>query len=136
MIKQCLPVECEEYRPGEQLRERLLCFNEGQDAFCAFIGDVTPEQASMIEIVKTSRLLKRIGRSKKAIGKRILFLVDGMAVCLAFSTFRAKSVNLLAIIRNFSAWSLSRRIFLAIRWIPSERNSADAPSRYFDSPLQ
>ena len=76
--------------------------------------------------------LKRTGRSKKAIGKRILFLVDNMAVCLAFSRMRAKSFNLLVIVRKFAAWCLSRRIFPAIRWIPSERNSADAPSRYFD----
>ena len=76
--------------------------------------------------------LKRIGRSRLAVGKRLLFLVDNMAVCLAFSRFRAKSFGPLVIIRKFAAWCLCRRIFPSIRWIPSERNSADAPSRYLD----
>ena len=62
----------------------------------------------------------------------MLFLVDNMAVCLCFSRYRAKSFGLLAIIRKFAALSLAKHIYPAIRWIPSERNSADASSRYFD----
>lgn len=76
--------------------------------------------------------LKRVGRSRKAIGKRILLLVDNMSVCLAFARFRGHHVNMLVIIRKLAAWCLCRRICPSIRWIPSERNSADAPSRYFD----
>ena len=51
-----------------------------------------------------------------------------MGVCLSLPRFRAKSFPLLVLVRKFAAWCLSRRIFPAIRWIPSERNSADAPS--------
>ena len=72
--------------------------------------------------------LKRIGRSKKNHRRRLLFLVDNMAVCLSFARFRAKSFPLLVLVRKFAAWCLSHRIFPAIRWIPSERDSADAPS--------
>ena len=76
--------------------------------------------------------LKRICKGRRAVGKRLLFLVDNMAVCLCFSRYRAKSFGLLAIIRKFAALSLAKHIYPAIRWIPSERNTSDAPSRYSD----
>ena len=76
--------------------------------------------------------LRRVSRGKRPVGKRLIFLVDNVAVCLCFSRFRAKSFGLLAVIRNFASLSLAKHIYPAIRWIPSERNSADAPSRYFD----
>ena len=75
--------------------------------------------------------LRRICKGKRAVGKRLLFLVDNMAVCLCFSRYRAKSFGLLAIIRKFAALSLAKHIYPAIRWIPSERNTSDAPFTIF-----
>ena len=63
---------------------------------------------------------------------RQLFLVDNMGVCLCFARSRAHDFKLLVLIRRFSAYCLARGIVPAIRWIPSEFNTADVPSRTRD----
>eukprot|EP00959_Pyramimonas_sp_CCMP1952_P395681 8290912-Pyramimonas_sp.AAC.1 len=37
----------------------------------------------------------------------------------------------MAVMRRMAAWCLSRNMHLSVRWIPSERNPADAPARLF-----
>lgn len=59
---------------------------------------------------------------------RQLLLVDNMSVCLAFERSRASSHTLLLVVRKLCAWCLVRDIAPAIRWIPSEFNSADEGS--------
>ena len=62
-------------------------------------------------------------------GKRVLFLVDNMSVCLAFSRFRSSNFKLLVQIRKWAAMCLAFNIFPSVRWVPSEYNVSDAPSR-------
>ena len=73
--------------------------------------------------------LRRIALSVFGSDVRQLLLVDNMAVALAFDRFRSRSFALLKQIRKFSSYLLSRNISTTVRWIPSEFNSSDEPSR-------
>ena len=66
---------------------------------------------------------------RPGISSRILLLCDSMSATLAFARRRAKSFKLLSTIRRFSALSLVLDLYPSVRWIPSEVNAADAPSR-------
>ena len=52
-----------------------------------------------------------------------------MSVCLAFDRSRARNYAFLVQVRKFAAYLLARNISRTIRWIPSELNKADRPSR-------
>ena len=60
---------------------------------------------------------------------RQLFLVDSMSAALAFDRCRSKNFRMLRQIRKFCSFSLARNIAFSVRWLPSELNPADAPSR-------
>ena len=75
--------------------------------------------------------LRRIALSVFGSDIRQLLLVDNMSVALSFDRFRSRSFKLLKQIRRFSAYLLSRNIHAVVRWIPSEFNSSDEPSRFY-----
>lgn len=75
--------------------------------------------------------LRRIALSVFGSDIRQLLLVDNMSVALSFDRFRSRSFKLLKQIRRFSAYLLSRNIHAMVRWIPSEFNSSDEPSRFY-----
>jgi hypothetical protein len=60
---------------------------------------------------------------------RQLFLVDSMSAALAFDRCRSKNFKMLRCIRRFCSLALARNISFAVRWVPSELNPADEPSR-------
>ena len=62
-------------------------------------------------------------------GCRLLILNDNLAVVCAFARRRVKKFNLLNQVRKLSGLCLRFGFKVAIRWIPSERNAADEPSR-------
>ena len=68
----------------------------------------------------------------KLTGCRVLCLVDNMSVALCFSRRRSKEHLVISLIRRLVAIGLTRNIKIHVRWIPSELNSSDAPSRMFD----
>ena len=73
--------------------------------------------------------LRRIALSVFGHDIRQLMLTDNMAVCLSFDRSRARNFRLLLQIRRFTAYLLARNVACAVRWIPSELNSADNPSK-------
>jgi hypothetical protein len=60
---------------------------------------------------------------------RILRLVDNFSVALSFSKGRASNHGMLQQTRRLAALSISCDVFCTFRWIPSEWNPADEPSR-------
>eukprot|EP00435_Cladocopium_sp_Y103_P068349 s90_g31.t1 len=76
--------------------------------------------------------LKRIAFTRWGHSLRQLLLCDNMSVVLAVERFRAKNFKLLVVIREIAAVCFARNIHLAIRWIPSELNISDEPSRKRD----
>lgn len=75
--------------------------------------------------------LKRVAVSVHGRDIRQLLLVDNMAVALSFDRFRSRNFRLLLQIRKFAAYLLARNISSSVRWIPSELNNSDEPSRFF-----
>ena len=75
--------------------------------------------------------LKRIAMSVFGHDVRQLMLVDNMSVCLAFDRSRARNFPLLVQIRRFASYCLARNIQCSVRWVPSELNNSDSPSRYY-----
>jgi hypothetical protein len=76
--------------------------------------------------------MRRFARTIFGRNVRQLFLVDNMSVCLAFDRSRSRSFRLLIQIRRFRAYCFVRHIKAVVRWIPSEYNAADIPSRIYD----
>ncbi|CAK0885505.1 unnamed protein product, partial [Prorocentrum cordatum] len=64
--------------------------------------------------------------------KRRLVLVDNFGVPLCFSRGRAASFGLLQLVRRLAPLSIAAGAWVALRWIPSECNPADEPSRLFE----
>lgn len=70
-------------------------------------------------------------RSQANLNQRILALVDNLPLALGAAKGRANSPHLLPTLRQICALSLVSGSRLYVRWIPSEKNVADAPSRRF-----
>lgn len=75
--------------------------------------------------------LRRIALSVFGSDIRQLLLADNMAVVLSFDRFRSRNYRLLKQIRVFTSYLLARNISATVRWIPSELNNSDEPSRLF-----
>lgn len=76
--------------------------------------------------------LKHIALTRFGHDLRQLLLCDNMSVVLSFERCRSRNFKLLSLIRQFSAFCFCRNIQVAIRWIPSELNISDEPSRDFE----
>ena len=57
-----------------------------------------------------------------------------MALCLAATKGRSSSPNLSHVCRKLACLSFAANISVHVRWIPSERNIADGPSRGLSYP--
>ena len=57
-------------------------------------------------------------------------LTDNLSLALGVQKGRGSSPNINATCRELCALSLYANIRLHVRWIPSEHNPADAPSRW------
>ena len=72
---------------------------------------------------------EHILRANRCIGKRVLCLCDNMPVVLGCLKGRAKSGHLLKPLRHIAALSLATGSKVVPRWVVSEHNVADKPSR-------
>ncbi len=73
--------------------------------------------------------MRRMTRSQQFRGLRHVVLLDNLALCFAVGKGRCHGFALLRVLQQLSALSLSSGIILRPRWIPSESNLADGPSR-------
>ena len=88
-----------------------------------------PDGILILEAQALLKSLTRIANSFWGQNIRQLLFVDNMAIALAFDRSRSRNFKVLRIIRKFAALCLSRNITCSVRWIPSEYNAADEPSR-------
>jgi hypothetical protein len=68
-------------------------------------------------------------RSSHSFGRRHLFLVDNLPLALGCVKGRARSGHLKSGLKVIAAHALATRARIVVRWIPSESNLADGPSR-------
>ena len=73
--------------------------------------------------------LKRMTRTSSTRNQRHLVLVDNLGLCLAVCKGRASNFHFLRIMQQVSALSLAGAFTVRARWIRSEANVADGPSR-------
>ncbi|CAK9025948.1 unnamed protein product, partial [Durusdinium trenchii] len=73
--------------------------------------------------------IRRLSRNSRHRGKRLLIFVD--IVALAFSVGKGRSCNhaMLRVNQKIGALALACGLILRVRWIPSEFNVSDGPSR-------
>lgn len=66
-----------------------------------------------------------------AIAKRVLLLGDSMVAIGALTKGRSSSFSILRLLRRFAALSLASGLLVTFRYIPTDVNPADGPSRSF-----
>ena len=93
------------------------------------------KRAENILILEARALLgavRRVCGSKFGLGHRQLCLVDNLSLALCFERCRSQNFKVLRVLRQACAYQLVCNTSVAVRWIPSELNSADGPSRADD----
>ena len=73
--------------------------------------------------------VRRLTRASKNRGKKHLFFVDNLALALAINKGRAHNFSLLRIAQQVSALAIAGGFTVRVRWVPSELNVSDGPSR-------
>eukprot|EP00435_Cladocopium_sp_Y103_P070321 s689_g35.t1 len=73
--------------------------------------------------------IRRLARSSQHRGKRHLVLTDNLALAFSLGKGRSCDHSMLRINQKIGAILLACNIGLRLRWIPSELNVSDAPSR-------
>ena len=73
--------------------------------------------------------LRRLSRDKNQRGRRCCMLVDNLALAMCISKGRAHNYHMLRVCQQYSAIALATDMHVRVRWVPSEVNPADGPSR-------
>ena len=73
--------------------------------------------------------LRRLCRSSRSRGLKHVILVDSFSLALAVHKGRARSFDILRIIQQVAALTIAGGFSVRLRWIASEQNVADGPSR-------
>ena len=90
------------------------------------------EHITILEGRATVQSIRHVARSVANFNKRHLHLGDNLGMVLAFDRGRAKAVPLLFCCRRAAAYSVVTGCAFHHRWIPSEWNRADGPSRQWE----
>ena len=88
-----------------------------------------PAHIMELEARALVKSLERICHSRFGHDNHQLLLTDSLSMALAFDRARSRSYRVLQQLRKFAALALSRNVSPHVRWVPSELNSADEPSR-------
>jgi hypothetical protein len=89
------------------------------------------EHIKVLELRALSTAVRWVMSFRSAVGKRVLVLSDSHVVVGAVTKGRSSSPQLLRRLRALTALLLAGGIRLSLRWVPSELNPADEPSRRF-----
>ena len=91
-----------------------------------------PEHITLLEGRGIVAALRQKLRAKDQFGKKHLHLNDNMSMVLLCSKGRSGAFPMLRICRRICALLIASNSSLSTRWIPSELNVADAPSRRWE----
>eukprot|EP00438_Fugacium_kawagutii_P032905 Skav229623 [mRNA] locus=scaffold1753:167277:170273:- [translate_table: standard] len=73
--------------------------------------------------------VRRLSRARKNRFSRHLILLDNMALCFAVNKGRSSNYGMLRVLQQIGSICLAAGITLRPRWVPSELNVSDNPSR-------
>ncbi len=90
------------------------------------------EHITILEGRATVQSIRHKCRSSQHFNKHHLHFGDNLGMVLAFDRGRAKSIPLLLCCRRAAAFSLACGCQFHHRWVPSEWNAADGPSRRWE----
>ena len=90
------------------------------------------ENIGILEARTILKSIKRVCMTRYGHDIRHLHLSDNLGVVLSIERYRSRNFKVLKVIRCIAAYCFSRNVQLAIRWIPSELNVSDEPSRIHD----
>ena len=76
--------------------------------------------------------LRRLALTRFGHDLRHLHLCDNLGVVLSIERSRSRNFKVLKVLREIAAYCFARNIHFSIRWVPSELNIADEPSRVHD----
>lgn len=98
------------------------------------------EPSNVVETMMVVGALKRLARDPMCWGMRVVIASDNLCCIGILSKGRSSRTRMLMLARQAAALQLSTGIRVVMRWVPSERNWADGPSRgqsigYFDQKL-
>ena len=132
-------VDVETLSLKDEWRLDLMGMRDSSEVPLNFIGngwgkvDASPwERHEPIPILEgrcITWLLQHLARPQKNLNKKHLVLSDSMSVVLALTKGRSSSKSMNRICRQVAAVELATGMHVHLRWIPSELNPADLPSR-------
>ena len=102
-----------------------------KSAWCVLFGGVWRKPLEILRREGKAHVmgLRHACRSTESLGKRLLFLLDNMALVLGDSKGRGSTPNLSHTCREICVISLATFTIRICRWIASEDNPADEPAR-------
>ena len=87
------------------------------------------EHQNALELRTLVNLGRHLARSSKCWNQRYLVFTDSLVCLGALGKGRSSSPSLLRLLRRWAAIRMATQITMALRWIPTEDNAADGPSR-------
>ena len=124
----------DEFQINEEFREVPAMFLDTTRWKTLFACHMTmAEHITLLEGRAVVQTLRHKSRALHNFHKRHLHLGDNLGMTLCLDRGRAKNKQLLFQCRRVAAFSIACDIEVHHRWIPSEFNAADKPSRRFES---
>ena len=90
------------------------------------------ENIGVLEARTVYKAVKRLCMTRYGHDIRHVHLCDNLGVVLSIERCRSKNFKILKVVRCIAAYCLARNVHLSVRWIPSELNVSDEPSRVHD----
>ena len=116
----------------QHVPEKFACSSEWRTQFSSRMH--FPEHITILESRATIQAMRHKVRSSQNFGQKHLHCGDNLGMVLAFDRGRAKSIPLLFCCRRAAAISVAADSVFTHRWLPSEFNAADGPSRQWEGP--
>ena len=128
--------ETDIYTRNESFEEVSSSFLNPRDYEVVLKGrwNHTQEHITLKEGRSLVLAVRRIARNASNQGKKHLILIDNLALAFCLGKGRASDFSMLRIAQKIGAVILAANLCLRVRWIPSEVNVADGPSRGACSP--
>ena len=121
-----------DYEGGIDRTFRTAGFSAVNRKWTLFISGhrwLRPDSMPVYEARATLLAIRHALRSVGSFGKKYIVLTDSMTAAVAFDKGRAHSFKLRRVLQQTAALCLGSGTFFRCRWIPSEWNAADGPSR-------